>query len=391
MLRIRGLLSLAAIVLAASCATAAAAPPPVDAPAYVVRGGPEAIILATRAPDARRAPASITKLMTVLVALEHAGLDDVVTITPQAAGIGESTIGLRSGERLSVRDLAIAALVPSANDAATALAVHVGRGSVARFVAMMNLKARSLGLTSTHFENPHGLDQRGHVSSARDLTTLLTAALRDPFIRTWSTRSTATIAGGRVLASTDGLIGKLPLLGAKTGHTDAAGWSQVAAVERDGVRITASLLGARSEGQRNAELGSLLAWGLARYHPVRVIDTRAYGLAETGYGRPPVRVVAQREVVRTVRVARPLVERVVMSSALALPVARGQQVGEVRVFAGGRVIARAPLVAADAVPAVGTAGKIEWYARRTVHHLLKLLPPNGRYAAPRMFSRGRQL
>ena len=121
----------------------------------------------------------------------------------------------------------------------------------------MNAKAKALGLTSTHFENPHGLDQAGHVSSARDVTTLLTAALRNPFIRTWSTRSTATIAGGRALTSTDDLIGTLPLVGAKTGHTNDAGWSQVAAVERNGVRITASLLGAASESQRNAELASL--------------------------------------------------------------------------------------------------------------------------------------
>lgn len=184
--------------------------------------------------------------MTVLVALEHARLDEIVTVTPEAAAIGESTVMLHPGERLSVRDLAIAALVPSANDAATALAVHVGRGSIPRFVALMNAKARSLGLTATHFENPHGLDQPGHVSSARDVTTLLTAALRNPFIRTWSTRQTATIAGGRSLTSTDGLLGTLPLVGAKTGHTNAAGWSQVAAVERGGVRITASLLGGRA-------------------------------------------------------------------------------------------------------------------------------------------------
>ena len=368
-------LAATAVAVAAGCATAAAAPPPVDAPAFVVRGGPDAVVLAARAPDAPRAPASITKLMTVLVALEHAGLDDVVTVTRQAAGIGESTVGLQAGERLSVRDLAIAALVPSANDAATALAVHVGHGSVERFVAMMNLKARSLGLTSTHFENPNGLDQAGHVSSARDLTTLLSAALRTPFIRTWSTRSTATIAGGRVLTSTDGLIGKLPLVGAKTGHTDAAGWSQVAAVERDGVRITASLLGAPSETQRNAELGLLLAWGLAQYHPVRAIDdARVYAVAEIGYGRPRVKLVATRTVVRNVRVDRPLVERIVASSALVLPVASGQRAGEVRIFAGGRLIARAPLVAADAVPAVGRAGKIEWYARRTVHHFFGYFP-----------------
>jgi D-alanyl-D-alanine carboxypeptidase (penicillin-binding protein 5/6) len=370
----RGLLALAATALVACGATASASPPPVDAPAFIVRGGPDAVVLAARAPDAPRSPASITKLMTVLVALEHARLDDVVTVTPQAAGVGESTVGLKPGERLTVRDLAIAALVPSANDAATALAVHVGRGSVTRFVAMMNLKAQSLGLTSTHFENPHGLDQTGHLSSARDLATLLSAALRTSFIRTWSARSTATIAGGRFLTSTDQLIGKLPLLGAKTGHTDAAGWSQVAAVERGGVRITASLLGARSEEQRNAELTSLLSWGLAQYHPVRAIDeARVYGVAETGYGRPPVELKAARTVVRNVRVDRPLVERIVASSSLVLPVASGQRAGEVRIFAGGRLIARAPLVAADDVPAVGTTGRIGWYARRTAHHFFGLV------------------
>ncbi len=239
---------------------------------------------------------------------------------------------------------------------------------------MMNRKAKSLGLTATHFENPHGLDQIGHVSSARDLTTLLSAALEIPFIRAWSTRSTATIAGGRLLTSTDDLIGKYPLLGAKTGHTNDAGWSQVAAVKRGGVRITASLLGARSEEQRNAELGSLLTWGLAQYHRVRAIDeARVYGLAATGYGRPVVRLVPARSVLRTVRVDRPLVERVVVSSSLASPVAAGERAGEVRVFAGGRLIARTPLVAANAVPAVGFSGKVRWYARRTVHHLFGLV------------------
>ena len=183
-------------------------------------------------------------------------------------------MNLRVGEKLTVHDLAIAALVPSANDAATALAAYVGHGSIPRFVALMNAKAKELGLTSTHFENPHGLDQPGHVSSARDMTTLLTAALRNPFIRTWSTRSTATIAGGRTLTSTDDLIGTLPLIGAKTGHTDDAGWSQVAAVQGDGVRITASVLGSPTEAQRNADLGGLLAWGLAQYHRVKAIDSR---------------------------------------------------------------------------------------------------------------------
>ena len=137
-------------------------------------------------------------------------------------------------------------------------------------------------------------------SSARDVTTLLAAALRNPFIRTWSTRSTATIAGGRTLTSTDRLIGTLPLVGAKTGHTSDAGWSQVAAVERNGVRITASLLGAATEEQRNKELASLLAWGLEQYRRVVVAGNHVYGRAEVGYGLAPVVLVAARQVPYTI-------------------------------------------------------------------------------------------
>jgi len=370
----RGVLALAAVVSALACAAATAAPPPVSAPAYVVRGGSDGAVLASRAADVERAPASITKLMTVLVALEHARLGEVVTVSAQAAAVGESSVHLRPGEQLTVRDLAIAALVPSANDAATALAAYVGHGSIPRFVALMNAKARQLGLARTHFVNPHGLDTPGHFSSARDVTTLLDAALRNPFIRMWSTRSTATIAGGRRLESTDDLLGQLPLLAAKTGHTDGAGWSQVAAIRRGGVLITASVLGASSEEQRNGDLAGLLAWGLAQYHPVMAINgKRVYGLAETGYGRAPVKLVAQQDVVRTIRVGRPLLERVVVSTSLSLPVARGQRVGEVRVYDGRRLVAQAPLVTATAVSDVGTLGKVRWYARRTVHHLAGLV------------------
>ena len=125
--------------------------------------------------------------------------------------------------------------------------------------------------------------------------------------------------------------------------------------------------------QRNAELASLLTWGLDQYRRVVVAGDHVYGHADVGYGRPPVRLVAARDVVRSVRVGRPLVERVVASTALALPVTKGQRVGEVRVFSDGRLIARTPLVAATSIPAVGVVGKAEWYARRTVHHLLGLV------------------
>ena len=171
----------AALLLAAAALTcllavaATAAPPPVQAEAYVVQNGASGEVLATRDEREPLPIASITKLMTALVTLERVGLDEVVTVTGRAAAVGESTINLRPGERITVRDLLQAALVQSANDAATALAVHVA-GTVPRFVELMNERADELGLTDTQFVNPDGLDASGHVSSARDVTKLARVA-----------------------------------------------------------------------------------------------------------------------------------------------------------------------------------------------------------------------
>ena len=118
--------------------------------------------------------------MTAIVALEQARPSDLVRVSSQAAGIGGSTVYLRAGESLSVGELVRAMLIPSANDAATALALHVGNGSATRFVSLMNAKARELGLVDTTFANPHGLDEPGHVSSARDATLLVRHALGVP-------------------------------------------------------------------------------------------------------------------------------------------------------------------------------------------------------------------
>src|SRR5919107_5875870 len=119
---------------------AAAAPPDVAATAYLVQNGATGEVLAGRSANARVPIASLTKLMTVLVALERTEPDDVVVVGPAAAAVGESTVDLRAGERISVNDLVEAALVQSANDAAWALAMHVGEGDVAKFVRMMNAK-----------------------------------------------------------------------------------------------------------------------------------------------------------------------------------------------------------------------------------------------------------
>jgi D-alanyl-D-alanine carboxypeptidase (penicillin-binding protein 5/6) len=367
---LKALLAAAASALVVS-SSALAGPPPVQAGAYVVENGATGEILAARDADSRRAIASITKLMTVLLALEHAKLDAVVTVPEEVTTVGESTIFLREGERIPVRDLIEAALIPSANDAADTLAWYVGHGSQQRFVAMMNARARKLGLRDTHFVRPDGLDAPGHVSSARDVTKLARVLMRRAVVRRIVRDRSADIEGGRTVYTRNTLLYSYPgLLGVKTGHTDLAGWSEVAAARRNGVTMYATILGSPSEAQRNADLASLLTWGFSQYRNATVIATGgAYARAATGFGRGSVDLVAARPLVRPVRVGRPLVEKVVVPQALDLPVRCGQAVGQVRVYAGGRLVGARPLVAARSVSAPGFASQTGWYIGRTFSNL----------------------
>jgi D-alanyl-D-alanine carboxypeptidase (penicillin-binding protein 5/6) len=368
---------LVAVALAALalCGPAHAAAPAVQARAYVVQSSVDGHTLAARQATSPRAMASITKLMTALVALQHVSLDDVVTVPAAAAAVGESSIELRAGQSVSVRDLLIGTLVPSANDAATALAVAAA-GSVPRFVTLMNREARRLGLDGTHYRNPHGLDQPGHVSTARDIAVLLREALRNPVIRRYAGMQRATLSDGRVVESTDNLLGRVGgIVGGKTGHTALAGWSQAAFVRRGGVGITAVVLGSPSEAQRDADLAALLRFGLESYRMSKVVDpARTYATIPVGWGRAPVRAVAPRAMVRPASAHRPLVERVVVPAVASLPVVAGQRLGTLVVTDGSRVVARSPLVAAASQRTPGAPAKAWWVARRTVHHLAEALP-----------------
>jgi serine-type D-Ala-D-Ala carboxypeptidase (penicillin-binding protein 5/6) len=360
--------AVAALVLAAP---AHAGAPPVSARAFLIQNPSTGEVLAQRASWAEVPIASITKLMTVLVTLEHARLSDVVVVRSDAAAVGESTIDLRAGERITVHDLLEGALIQSANDAADALADYVGDGSDPRFVAMMNAKARELGLTRTHFTRPDGLDAPRHFSTARDVTKLAEIAMKLPAVRSIVRRRTATISGGRVLHTWNDLLGLFPgLYGVKTGHTGAAGWCEVAAVRRYGVTLYVTVLGSPTRSQRNADLAALLRWGLSRYRPAWIVRSgRVYLRAAVGYGRADVPIVSARGVERPVRIDRPLVERVVAPASLPLPVRRGSRVGEVRVFSGRRLLARVPLVAGRSVSRPGFGGRIAFYAGRTFRHV----------------------
>jgi D-alanyl-D-alanine carboxypeptidase (penicillin-binding protein 5/6) len=313
--------------------------------------------------------------MTALVTLDHARLDDVVTVQPYPFEAGESTIELQVGEQLTVRELLEAALIQSANDAAHALAAHVGGGSEERFVALMNARARELGLRDTHFVRPDGLDTPGHYSSARDVTKLARIVMHRPEIRAIVGRRTATIAGGRRLHTWNDLLGSFPgLAGVKTGHTSDAGWCEVAAARAPGVTIYATILGSPARGARNRDLASLLRFGLSRYRVATVVPRgRVYARSEVGYGREAVPLVAARPLRAVLRVDRPLVERVVARAAADLPVRRGQRLGRVQVWSGRRLLGSRPLVAAASASRPGLAGRVGFYLGRTAHHLVGLV------------------
>jgi D-alanyl-D-alanine carboxypeptidase (penicillin-binding protein 5/6) len=368
---VRARLIVAVVAALALSPAARAGVPKINARAFFVQDATTGAVLAQRSADVRLPIASITKLMTVLLVRQHVSTTDIVTVRHDAAEVGESTIDLRGGERMSVEDLLKGALVQSANDAADALADEVAHGNASAFVAMMNAEARKLGLRHTHYARPDGLDAPGHYSSARDVTRLAQLVMRDPVIRGIVRLQTADIPGGRHLHTWNDLLGVFRGLdGVKTGHTAAAGWCEVAEVKRDGLDLYATILGSPTRGQRNADLAALLRWALSVERPAWVIaPNHVYANAATSYGRGDVPLVARRGIVRPVRVDRPLVEKVVAATSVTLPVRRGEVLGEVRVLSGRRVLARERLVAGRSVSSPGTAGRLGFYARRTFTHI----------------------
>lgn len=207
--------------------------PNVTAPSALVVDLQTGLALYEKASDQARPPASTAKLMSALVVIDQVPLDDVVLVSPAAAGMPGSRMGLSAGERFTVRELLHGLLIPSGNDAAVALAEHVA-GTQADFVGLMNARASAMGLTSTSFANAHGLDAVGQVTSATDLAELARAALQAPIIAEIVNVSSVTI-GGRQLQNTNELLDSYSgANGIKTGTTDEAGECLVASVTRNG-------------------------------------------------------------------------------------------------------------------------------------------------------------
>jgi D-alanyl-D-alanine carboxypeptidase (penicillin-binding protein 5/6) len=364
--------SAAALALAAG---AHASPQLADARAWYVVNGTTGDVLAQHDAHERVPIASITKLMTVIVALEHLKPSDVVTVTSGAAQVGESRIPLATGQRISVHDLLEGALIQSANNAADALAAAAAGGDVTKFVGWMNEHAQKFGLRDTHFVRPDGLDAPGHVSSARDVGLLARIAMHSPIVRAIVRKESDVIENGRVTVHTwNDLLGVYPgMVGVKTGHTNDAGWCEVGAARHLGETIYAVVLGVPTRSARNDDLQRLLRWGGAQYRAAWLVRARTYAWTNVPYGRPRLALVATKPLLDVVRRRRPLVERVVAPTTVSLPVGKGQPLGRVEIWKGGKLVVSRPLVAGRSIAKPGAGGRLSFYLGRTMHHLAGLL------------------
>lgn len=324
-----------------------------------------------KAPEEELAPASVTKIMTMLLTLEAIGQgelapDTLVVASQNAKEMGGSQINLDTGEEMSVHDLLMAVAVASANDAALALAEEVG-GSEAGFVTMMNRRAEELSLTHTHFENPHGLPQEGHYTCAADLARMTAALLENPLAAEYLGCETYTIRAEEnpyQMRTTNKLLSTYAgCIGGKTGYTEEAGYCMSVAAAREGTTLIAVAMKEETSEQRQADLKLLLDFGFGHYTvedfalspveagPVAVENGMAPWVAVEIPAITPPRYLAEKgkEV--------SLSQTVTLSPSLEAPVEAGDVVGSVSFLVEGEEVENIPLTAAQAVPR-RTAGRV---------------------------------
>jgi D-alanyl-D-alanine carboxypeptidase len=306
------MLVVASLVAAAASPSAAAAPRPVstNAEAAALIDVESGRLLYSHNGDKRMRIASLTKIMTAIVAIEHGDLSDIVKTGRRAAGKEGSSIYLRVGDEMSLHHLLYGLMLRSGNDAAVAIAEHVG-GSEEGFVHLMNEKARELGLENTHFMNPHGLDHDDHYSSANDLARLTAYALRNPVFREIVKTRVKKVPNPN--AEWDHVWtnkNKMLLMyegadGVKTGYTKLAGRCLVSSATRNGQQLAAVTL---NDGDDWADHRKLLDWGFEHYPLLTIAEEgrkiAGYRLAVARPFRYPL-AEGERERITTRLVVRP--------------------------------------------------------------------------------------
>jgi serine-type D-Ala-D-Ala carboxypeptidase (penicillin-binding protein 5/6) len=315
-------------------------------------------------------PASTTKIMTALVALERAPLDTWVTISAPVAHFREGTVvGLPEHARIRLRELLYGLLLPSGNDVALAVAEGVA-GTTATFVAQMNARAAELGATQTHFTSPHGLYNPEHYSTAYDLALIGRAAMENPTFREIvQTRSWMfSIPGMRArrLVNHNRLLSRYPGAdGIKTGYVHQSGLTLVASATHDGWRLIAVVL---HSGDMYGDASRLLTYGFAHYHPALLAAAGEPFVTEelSGTDTPLVGTVLE-PVYGVVTDGDTVQRRVTLEEHLTLPLRRGSQIGAVAFYDSGRLLRTVPLVAAsDVRPHAQVTGILSWISHLVV-------------------------
>ncbi len=328
--------------------------PAIDAKAWALIDGRTGEVIASHAGAEHLLIASTTKLMTAWVTLHEVPLDKIVRAQPYEAEYGESLMGLRSGQRISIRDLLYGLILRSGNDAANTLAIDVA-GSVPRFVAMMNRYASALGLSNTHYANPVGLDEKGNYSSALDLTTLARHLLAIPaFAKIADSRSARlrSVHPERRIESINELLFMAPwVTGVKTGHTWQAGYVLVGSGRKRGVELISAAIDAPTDEARFEDNLDLLDYGFSLYGKRRAVaagrDLAEPSIRYSG-GELPLR--AARTLTVGLRRGQKLQVRVQSPSQVEGPIRRGERLGVAVAYVDGTRAGAVALRAGRNVP-----------------------------------------
>ena len=319
-------------------------------------------VLYEQNPDEALPPASVTKIMTLLLVMEALDsgkikLEDKVSASERAASMGGSQIYLKVGEEMSVEELLKSVIIASANDAACALAEYVA-GSEAAFVKAMNDRAAELGMKNTVFENTNGLDDtaQNHLTTARDIALMSAELIKHEKILEYSSIWMDSVRNGTFgLTNTNRLVRFYRgCTGLKTGSTSKAGFCISATAERNGMHLIAVIMGAETRDIRNAEAQKLLDWGFAEYEtythtPESLEDVRVTGgvsdsLPAVYEGVSAVLKKGQGKGVKC---------EIILPESVSAPVKKGDPVGEAILTLNGREIGRSPICAAADVEAIG--------------------------------------
>ena len=358
-------LALATALLASPALAAEGAEPEVSAPAAVLMEKRTGTVLFASGEDERRAPASVTKVMTLLLAAEAVergdiALEDAVTASQRAQSMGGSQIWLEAGEEMSVSELIKCVAVVSANDCAVALAEHIA-GSEAAFVERMNARAAELGLQNTHFTNCTGLfDDPEHYTSALDLAVMSRELLGREWIKDYTTIWTDSVRDGEFgLANTNKLLRSLPgCTGLKTGWTTAAGYCVAASAEREGTEYVAVIMGAESSESRNADAAALIEYGFANYTLCPALDSALPPVPVEGGEADSVQPGLSGEdgILLPKSSAQSLERHVSLPESVSAPVEEGQRLGTLTLSARGEILREIPLTAGASVPRLTSFG-----------------------------------